>query len=270
MSQHQNSEVLRLEFVREFEIFKLLQKAKDSFVVELFGVCTEPGRCCLIMEYMESGSLFHYLRTPGLELSLYLQVLFALQTSEAVQALHNNHPHPIIHRDIKSENFLVSQTGGIKICDFGLSRGSQSTQDRPIEASYMEAVSCYSAPEVLTRQDFSKSSDVFSLGMVFWEILTLRTPFSSTEEARERIMQNNMPEVPEDCPKWFKKLIQRCWCVQKQKRPDIKQITEILWQKSRSANKFSLPSDLDEDEPDPAQQVDPDCAIDRLETRFHP
>ncbi|KAK3242739.1 hypothetical protein CYMTET_47588 [Cymbomonas tetramitiformis] len=147
-------------------------------VVRLYGCCMTPGRSAIITELMPGGSLFDCLhrRRPctggsqGLTGAQRLQVLH--QITAGMGFLHSFQP-PILHRDLKSRNVLVDGAMRCKLCDFGHSRQQGSSMTESVGTVE------WSAPELLRGQAATTSSDVFSFGVILWEVLTQRVPFSA-------------------------------------------------------------------------------------------
>lgn len=137
-----------------------------------------------------------------------------------MEYLHGRNPS-VIHRDIKSQNVLVSKDGQVKLCDFGLVESKITTAGTP---SYM-------APELLENGHFSRKVDVYAFAILFWEMFTNTVPFQSwgIADIREFVIQGNRLKLPyEDCPKLCCKLIEKCWDQDAQKRPEFKNVSLAL------------------------------------------
>ena len=145
------------------------------------------GQIALIMEYMDQGSLYSYLHNNK-KLSPVQQLRIALEAARGLQYLHTQ-AKPILHRDIKSMNVLLeikNKELHAKLTDFGLSQVKEEASKKSGNKEEKAAGSFpWMAPELLTRNpQFSKASDVYSFGMLLWEIITKETPYKNVNNPR--------------------------------------------------------------------------------------
>ena len=145
----------------------------DAHVAAVYDVLEEHGEIFLILEYVEGQNLRQRLREP---LSLDEFFTIAFQCSEALVSAHK---HGIVHCDIKPENIMLTSAGRVKILDFGVAKhlprsDQSSTVDR---AGTFAGTPAYMSPEVLLEQAPDGRADIFSLGVVFYEVLTGQHPF---------------------------------------------------------------------------------------------
>jgi alpha-tubulin suppressor-like RCC1 family protein len=174
--------------VPKAHIEKMLQEAslmaslQHPNVVHLLGFCISPP--CMAVEYCPRGSLYDVLEQACTDpesakrLSWIRRLNMAKQTSAGLLHLHTRVP-PILHRDVKSPNILVAADFTVKIADMGLSKLAEDVQGAgKISTMGGGANPRWLAPEVLGGQKASKESDVFAFGVVLWEILTYRLPWS--------------------------------------------------------------------------------------------
>ena len=147
-------------------------------VIPLLGFCVQPP--CITMEYCKRGSLYDILKSPGEqeELSWQRRLHMLRDAAIGMHYLHTRSP-PIIHRDLKSPNLLVTTDWGIKVADMGMSKfvedakwpgNTSATTGGPGNPIWL-------APEVLGEEKATTSSDVFSFGVVMWEVLTWQPPW---------------------------------------------------------------------------------------------
>lgn len=120
------------------------------------------------------------------------------------------HSRSIIHRDLKSLNFLVDEHFIIKVCDFGASRVKAD------QAATMTTIGtpAWTAPEVLQGLEYTEKADVYSFGVVLWEVVTRANPYAGMEPMQicmKVMMDNVRPPMPPDCPPAYRSLIERCW-----------------------------------------------------------
>ena len=145
----------------------------DAHVAAVYDVLEEQGEIFLILEYVEGQNLRQRLRQP-----LSLDEFFAI-AFQCAEALVSAHRHGIVHCDIKPENIMLSSAGQVKILDFGVAKhlprsDQSSTVDR---AGTFAGTPAYMSPEVLLEQAPDGRADIFSLGVVFYEVLTGQHPF---------------------------------------------------------------------------------------------
>jgi GAF domain-containing protein len=128
---------------------------------------------CIVVELMERGTLWQVLHNEELLLSGSRKYEMARQVAQGMAYLHNFEP-PIIHRDLKSLNILVAQDFSLKIADFGLARVIPQSQ---VMTTRLGTV-CWMAPEVFARSHYSEKADVYSYGIILWEIWTRKEPYT--------------------------------------------------------------------------------------------
>ncbi|MBZ5720263.1 MAG: protein kinase [Acidobacteriia bacterium] len=145
----------------------------DSHVAALYDVLEEQGEMFLVMEYIEGENLRQRLRRP-LTLEQFFEI--AMQCAEALAAAHER---GIVHCDIKPENIMLTNSGQVKILDFGVAKHlPQSDQSSTVDRTgTMGGTPAYMSPEVLLEKIPDGRADVFSLGVVFYEALTGHHPF---------------------------------------------------------------------------------------------
>jgi len=145
----------------------------DAHVAAVYDVLEERGEIFLILEYVEGQNLRQRLRQP-----LSLDEFFAIAV-QCAEALVSAHRHGIVHCDIKPENIMLTTTGQVKILDFGVAKHlPRSDQSSTVDRSGTFAgTPAYMSPEVLLEQAPDGRADIFSLGVVFYEVLTGQHPF---------------------------------------------------------------------------------------------
>jgi serine/threonine protein kinase len=208
------------QFIREVQILQHLNTPR--FVPQFYGASLEGGLACLVMEYCELGSLFDYLPKQKLTLAEQYHLAFSL-----VQALSYLHGKKIVHRDLKSANILLVMNGKYleaKITDFGLSKAQYPSI---VSAEGVSQALAWCAPETLKGEAATYAADVFSVGMILWEIFTARRPFSERTALKDWILSGKR----ESCigiPKAVAELIGRCWLDDPRMRPPALELVEAL------------------------------------------
>ena len=135
----------------------------------------------------------------------------------------------MIHRDLESENIFITEAREAKLGDFGLAKSKSAQVKTSLGSS--EAVE-YHAPEVLKRQPYTVKAEIFSFGMLCWEILKGQKPFSSrgwtTQEISRGILAGTRETLAADIPATYGALIERCWSASSASRPSLSEILMIL------------------------------------------
>lgn len=211
---------------------KVLNELEHPNVVRLLGVCIEPGHYSLIIEYMGLGSLYQMLRKENEKLDWPTRFSLVSQAAASIDYLHSLKP-PILHRDIKSTNFLLSGSKSamiLKICDFGLAKTRDETKRETGSIKGIVGSLPWTAPEILRMGHHTFESDVYSLGMVYWEIVTYEIPYyyQSEDNIRAFVTSRQRLEIPRESPCLLSKIIRRCWEHNPEDRPTCADIFDML------------------------------------------
>ncbi|KAK7938236.1 hypothetical protein WMY93_001562 [Mugilogobius chulae] len=215
------SEEVAIKKVREQKEtdIKHLRKLKHPNIISFKGVCTQAPCYCIIMEYCAQGQLYEVLRA-GRKVSPRLLVDWASGIASGMNYLHL---HKIIHRDLKSPNVLVTQSDTIKISDFGTSK---ELSDKSTKMSFAGTVA-WMAPEVIRNEPVSEKVDIWSFGVVLWELLTGEIPYKDVDSSAIiwGVGSNSLHlPVPSTCPDGFKILMKQTWQGKPRNRPSFRQI----------------------------------------------
>nr|XP_055071225.1 mitogen-activated protein kinase kinase kinase 13 [Misgurnus anguillicaudatus]XP_055071226.1 mitogen-activated protein kinase kinase kinase 13 [Misgurnus anguillicaudatus]XP_055071227.1 mitogen-activated protein kinase kinase kinase 13 [Misgurnus anguillicaudatus] len=198
---------------------KHLRKLKHPNIISFKGVCTQAPCYCIIMEYCAQGQLYEVLRA-GRKISPQLLVDWASGIASGMNYLHL---HKIIHRDLKSPNVLVTQCDTVKISDFGTSK---ELSDKSTKMSFAGTVA-WMAPEVIRNEPVSEKVDIWSFGVVLWELLTGEIPYKDVDSSAIiwGVGSNSLHlPVPSTCPDGFKILMKQTWQGKPRNRPSFRQI----------------------------------------------
>jgi len=213
-------------------------------LVTFFGACIEieGDKLSLIMEYCPNGSLYSLLHDEAYNLTWKKAFKWIVQTIEGVNVLHTQNP-PLVHRDIKTLNLLLDENWDIKVCDFGLSRFRTMTNVDTL--GEIRGTMAYCPPEIYDAHIFSSQSDIYSIGIVIWEIMWrlitkhYERPFSTThfpditfdfQIIIKSSKEEQRPPIPEGCPPVITELIQNCWQKDPEKRPNCTALLTALKQ----------------------------------------
>ncbi|KAJ0233732.1 Serine/threonine-protein kinase-like protein [Hirschfeldia incana] len=153
---------------------EILSRVRHRYMVNLIGYCVDQRRKTklLVVEYMPNGTLHDHLHSRGGSLSWNRRIKHALQIAVAVHALHSAET-PVIHRDIKSSNILIDGDGNARLADFGLALIGH-VDDEHLKATPPAGTMGYLDPSYLAPADLTAKSDVFSFGILLFEIVSGR------------------------------------------------------------------------------------------------
>ena len=208
------------EFQSEAELHGGLHHAN---VVQLYAVCLEAAKYCMVMELMSNGSLFNLLHN-GRELPWSSRLSIAKDIAVGLNYLHGR---GILHRDLKSLNVLLDDRMRAKLSDFGLSTlkiESSSTTTAGAKGKSAVGTVQWMAPELFKRgTKKSELSDIYALGMTLWELAARDIPFKDGDGNEavivDWIKSGEQEKVPADTPKTFADLISQCWAQRAEVRP---------------------------------------------------
>ncbi|XP_065312391.1 mitogen-activated protein kinase kinase kinase 13-like isoform X2 [Dermacentor albipictus] len=196
-----------------------LRKLNHPNIVAFKGVCTQEPCFCIVMEYCPYGQLYDALKN-GRVIPPATVVEWSKHIASGMNYLHSR---SIIHRDLKSPNILISYNDVLKISDFGTSR---QWSERSTKMSFAGTVA-WMAPEVIRNEPCSEKVDIWSYGVVMWELLNCETPYKDVDSnAIIWGVGNNslhLP-VPATCPDGFRLLMRQCWSPKPRNRPSFRHI----------------------------------------------
>ncbi|CAB5181201.1 unnamed protein product [Rhizophagus irregularis] len=190
-------------------------------VIGCYGITQDPitKEYMLILNYAEGGNLHNYLQKNFINLTWENKLFILDGISLGLEDIHNKN---FIHRDIHSGNMLFSKFW--KVGDLGLSQPANNT----LSNNEIYGVIPYIAPEVFKSAAFSKESDIYSLGMIMWELTTGCKPFTYVEHDHGlifKILDGERPKITEDTPECYADLMKKCWDSNPSKRPTIGEIS---------------------------------------------
>ncbi|XP_063062059.1 mitogen-activated protein kinase kinase kinase 10 [Engraulis encrasicolus] len=221
---------------------RLFWMLRHPNIISLRGVCLREPNLCLVMEYARGGALNRAL--AGKKVPPRVLVNWAVQVATGMDYLHNHTIVPVIHRDLKSSNILILEPldnlwgKTLKITDFGLAREWHRTTKMSAAGTY-----AWMAPEVIKLSLFSKSSDVWSFGVLLWELLTGEVPYREIDALAVAygvaVNKLTLP-IPSTCPEAFAHLLEECWSHNPHSRPAFGCILRRLLAIEQSAM-FQMP-----------------------------
>eukprot|EP00070_Physeter_catodon_P016563 XP_023975248.1 fibroblast growth factor receptor 3 isoform X3 [Physeter catodon] len=228
------------DLVSEMEMMKMIGKHKN--IINLLGACTQGGPLYVLVEYAAKGNLREYLRArrpPGTDYSFDAcrlpeeQLTFkdlvscAYQVARGMEYLASQ---KCIHRDLAARNVLVTEDNVMKIADFGLARDVHNldyykkTTNGRLPVKWM-------APEALFDRVYTHQSDVWSFGVLLWEIFTLGgSPYPGipVEELFKLLKEGHRMDKPANCTHDLYMIMRECWHAVPSQRPTFKQLVEDL------------------------------------------
>uniref|UniRef100_A0ACD5YP81 Uncharacterized protein n=1 Tax=Avena sativa TaxID=4498 RepID=A0ACD5YP81_AVESA len=206
---------------------RIMSRLRHPNVVLFLGYVTHPPNLSILTEYLPRGSLYRLLHRPNSKVDETRRLKMALDVAKGMNYLHSSHP-TIVHRDLKSPNLLVDKNWVVKVSDFGMSRlkhhtflSSKSTAGTPE----------WMAPEVLRNEPANEMCDVYSFGVILWELATLRVPWSGLNPMQvvgAVGFQNKRLDIPKEVDPQVASIIYSCWDNDPSKRPSFSQLLSPL------------------------------------------
>ncbi|KAK7355262.1 hypothetical protein VNO80_14513 [Phaseolus coccineus] len=216
------------EFLKEVSLMKRLRHPN---IVLLMGAVIQPPKLSIVTEYLSRGSLYEFLHMPnvGSSLSERRRLSMAYDVASGMNYLHQMRP-PIVHRDLKSPNLLVDDSYTVKVCDFGLSRTKANTF---LSSKTAAGTPEWMAPEVIRGELSNEKCDVFSFGVILWELVTLQQPWRhlnpSQVVAAVGFMDKRL-DIPRHVNPEVAALIELSWATEPWRRPSFSYIMKCLQQ----------------------------------------
>ncbi|XP_034215220.1 serine/threonine-protein kinase STY46-like isoform X1 [Prunus dulcis] len=213
------------ETMREFtqEVY-IMRKVRHKNVVQLIGACTKPPKLCIVTEFLSGGSMYDFVHKQTGAISLQFLLRVAIDVSRGMNYLHQNN---IIHRDLKAANLLMDDNGVVKVADFGIARVQAQSGVMTAETGTYR----WMAPEVIEHKPYDHKADVFSFGVVLWELLTGKLPYENLTplQAAVGVVQKGLrPTIPRHTNPMLMELMERCWQQDPSLRPEFSEIVKML------------------------------------------
>ncbi|XGW30033.1 hypothetical protein V3C99_009224 [Haemonchus contortus] len=214
---------------------RLMRQYKHLNIVAFYGMVIDNDRAMIVMEMVPGGGLDHYLKNNSV--SCADRCSYAFDVSLGLYYLHNKR---CMHRDIACRNCLIdNQRNIVKISDFGLSKQADKYKIQGFERVPVK----WQAPEVVATRIYTRESDVYSYGILVWEIFNdAKQPFEefSNKTVRRRLADPTFrPPLSPDIPHEIRIIVNACWCALPEQRPVMKDVAWIL----KKYIRHSIPGD---------------------------
>jgi NIMA (never in mitosis gene a)-related kinase len=210
---------------------KILERLQHPNIIRFHEVYrTKNGKLCIVMDYADGGDLQEKIKSQRGRLFSEREVLDLFV--QLCLALKHVHDRKVLHRDIKSQNVFLSGSTRVKLGDFGIARVLRNTCEK---ARTMVGTPYYLSPEIIENKPYSFKSDVWSLGVMLYELCALKPPFdaSSLHFLAMKIVRGNYAPVPPHYSRDLKSLVSQMLTVDPGRRPTINQILRQPFIKER-------------------------------------
>ncbi|KAJ8395151.1 hypothetical protein AAFF_G00036070 [Aldrovandia affinis] len=214
-------------------------------IIRLEGVVTKFKHAMIVTEYMENGALDKYLKDHDGEMTSYQLVGMLRGIAGGMKYLSDM---SYVHRDLAARNILVNSNLVCKVSDFGLSRVLEDDPEGTYTTSGGKIPIRWTAPEAIAYRKFTSASDVWSFGIVMWEVMAFgERPYwdMSNHEVMKAINEAFRLPAPMDCPSTVYQLMLQCWLQDRFKRPRFNDIVSLLDKLLRSPDSLKTIADFD-------------------------
>ncbi|KAL3648566.1 hypothetical protein CASFOL_004969 [Castilleja foliolosa] len=228
-SKQEYSDDLIFSFRQEVSLIKRLRHPN---ILLFMGAVTSPQHLCIVTEFLPRGSLFRLLQRNTSKLEWRRRIHMALDIARGMNYLHHCNP-PIVHRDLKSSNLLVDKNWTVKVGDFGLSRLKHETY---LTTKTGKGTPQWMAPEVIRNELSDEKADVYSFGVILWELVTQKIPWESLNSIQvigAVGFMNERLDMPKDIDPQWASIIESCWLSEPQCRPSFQELVEKLREMQR-------------------------------------
>uniref|UniRef100_A0AAQ5YD33 receptor protein-tyrosine kinase n=1 Tax=Amphiprion ocellaris TaxID=80972 RepID=A0AAQ5YD33_AMPOC len=236
------SEKQRQDFLSEASI---MGQFSHPNIIRLEGVVTKFKPAMIVTEYMENGALDTYLKDRDGEIPPYQLVGMLRGIAAGMKYLSDM---SYVHRDLAARNVLVNSSLECKVSDFGLSRILENDAEGTYTTRGGKIPIRWTAPEAIEYRKFTSASDVWSFGIVMWEVMAYgERPYwdMSNHEVMKAINEAFRLPAPMDCPSAIYQLMLQCWQHDRSKRPRFSDIVNILDKLLRSPESLKTIADFD-------------------------
>ncbi|CAK7349609.1 unnamed protein product [Dovyalis caffra] len=240
-----NDDMLRFssqitEHYKFYANVRIMKRLRHPNVVLFMGAVTRAPNLSIVTEFLPRGSLYRLLHRPNNQLDERRRLKMALDAARGMNYLHNCTPM-IVHRDLKSPNLLVDKNWVLKVCDFGLSRMKHSTF---LSSRSTAGTAEWMAPEVLRNEPSDEKCDVYSFGVILWELSTMQQPWGGMNPMQvvgAVGFQHRRLDIPNDMDPAIADIIRNCWQTDPRLRPTFAEIMAALKPLQKPITGLQLP-----------------------------
>jgi len=218
------SEAEKKEMIREAKILEALIHPNIICFREVYR--TKKGKLCIVMDYAEGGDLAKKITEMQRKNALFSESQILDWFTQICLALKHVHDRKILHRDLKNQNIFITKDNTIKLGDFGIARILSNTREK---AKTMVGTPYYLSPEIIENKPYNFSSDIWSLGVVLYELCTLKPPFNAEnlKYLALKIIKGIYNPIPAQYSKDMRKLIEVLLKKDVNQRPTVNEILSI-------------------------------------------
>lgn len=224
------SEEERKETLREAKILEVLNHPNIVRFREVYK--TKKGKLCIVMDYADGGDLQskikekHKKKAQTGTLEYYSEEQVLSWFTQICLALKHVHDRKILHRDLKSQNIFLTKKGMVKLGDFGIARVLSNTKSR---AKTVVGTPYYLSPEIIESQPYNFKSDIWSLGVLLYEMCALQPPFNATSlhQLAQRIVGGKFDRLPKHYSGPLTALVSSLLTKDTRRRPTINDVLKV-------------------------------------------
>ncbi|KAG6544341.1 hypothetical protein Mapa_014175 [Marchantia paleacea] len=230
-------------FKQEVSIMRLV---RHKNLVQFIGACSCWPKLCIVTELMAGGSVRDVMqsRGGGLDIPAAVKVL-----RDAARGMDFLHRRGIVHRDLKAANLLIDEHDVVKVCDFGVARIKPAVSSNHGVGNWAAEMTAetgtyrWMSPEVLEHKPYDHKADVYSFGIMIWEVLTGEVPYAGLTplQAAIGVVQRGLrPVMPPSVPPKLAGLAELCWHQNPEQRPEFNEAVTILEELMKPSFKKAL------------------------------
>lgn len=207
---------------------KCLASCHHPNIIQYIEDHEESEHLLIVMEFADSGDLDRQIKSRASDYKYFQEheaLFLFIQLCLAVDHIHSK---KMLHRDIKAANILLTSTGLIKLGDFGFSHQYDDTVSGVVANTFL-GTPYYLAPELWNNQRYSKKADVWSLGVLLYEIMSLKRPFTATnmKGLMAKVLSGDFEPLPDHYSPEFRDVVKQILVVDANERPSVRDITRI-------------------------------------------
>ncbi|KPI82419.1 putative serine/threonine-protein kinase, partial [Leptomonas seymouri] len=204
---------------------KCLSRCNHPHIVRCVDSVEKSGRLLIVMEYADGGDLYKQIKARVASMKYFREHEVAFIFLQLCLALDHIHSNKMMHRDLKTANILLTTTGLVKLGDFGFSRQYEDSLSNAVGSTFC-GTPYYLSPELWHRQPYSKKSEMWALGVVLYEVMALKRPFSgkNMDELITNICHGRRADLPPRYSEELCGICNRLLSVDPNMRPTIQEL----------------------------------------------